>query len=85
MSEHSIITFHACSKPGAKYPSFEDEEEELASSLREDCHTLLVRHQYVDVAAVELQGVPKKMGGGSLEGGHLLTVPGWPCTAQHLG
>ena len=36
MSEHSIITFHACSKPGAKYSSLEEEEEELASSLRED-------------------------------------------------
>ena len=42
MSEHSIITFHACSKPGAKYSSLEEEEEELASSSREDRHTLVV-------------------------------------------
>ena len=79
MSEHSIITFHACSKPGEKCSSLEDEEEELASSAREDRHTL-VWHQ--DVAAVDLQSVPKKMdGGGSLEGGHLQAGP----AAQPLG
>merc|ERR1740139_1124486 len=42
MSEHSIITFHACSKAGAKDSSLEDEEEEYASSLREHRQTLLL-------------------------------------------
>ena len=80
MSEHSIITFHACSKPGAKYSSLEDEEVKSWPALCVRTATRWWWHQ--DVAAVDLQSVPKKMdGGGSLEGGHLQAGP----AAQPLG
>ena len=39
MGEHSIIMFHACFKAGAKDASLKDEEEEFASSLRDDHQT----------------------------------------------
>ena len=40
--EHSITTFHVCSKQVQKDSSPEDEEEEQASPLREDHRTLLL-------------------------------------------
>ena len=60
--------------------SAEDEEEELASSLREDCHTLLVAPRCGRGRLA--RRLPKKMdGGGSPEGGHLQAGP----AAQPLG
>ena len=40
--EHSIVTFHACSKQVQKDSSLADEVEEQASPLREHCQTLLL-------------------------------------------